>query len=484
LFHFTKSLSSEMVNEDGVKNGKESVVTLNPASSNGQGGGGGGQPGSESSEDEREGRIRVGREYQAVPPPCLPPTDRKPELCPERALLVWSPNHTITNKKLDDFVSVAKDKYSYNMEQALGMLFWHKHDLERAMQDLANFTPFPDEWSVEDKVLFEQAFQFHGKSFHRIRQMLPDKSIAALVKYYYSWKKTRTRTSLMDRQAKKLQSVREEGRYDDIDQFVEGDGDSKEGEKKLESCGNCGIQCHQIHTTTKGNLCGTCHSFWQKTGQARPTTGPLRKDGLKATRNVFRNSTKPPKGMHINHDDLVALATGPHGQGEVLLKSLDTEILDSKRSVQNNKQLLATLRRKTRGCDIEPYRIPEPSASRVINRWSNDELLLAVQGIRQFGKNFKTIAEILGTKTETNVRKFWVDYKRRYNLDSVLKEYEAEAGPQGEDEDKMDGESIEEISNGSSSTPVSTPRATPKGSGTPANGSPRSKSPAIRANGK
>ena len=101
----------------------------------------------------------------------------------------------------------------------------------RALQDLANFTPFPDEWSVEDKVLFEQAFQFHGKSFHRIRQMLPDKSIAALVKYYYrsvqtlvtssrssqdshfSWKKTRTRTSLMDRQAKKLTSVREDGTY-------------------------------------------------------------------------------------------------------------------------------------------------------------------------------------------------------------------------------------------------------------------------------
>jgi len=39
------------------------------------------------------------------------------------------------------------------------MLFWHKHDLDRATQDLANFTPFPDEWSVEDKVLFEQAFQ-------------------------------------------------------------------------------------------------------------------------------------------------------------------------------------------------------------------------------------------------------------------------------------------------------------------------------------
>ncbi len=59
-------------------------------------------------------------------------------------------------------------------------------------------------------MLFEQAFQFHGKSFHRIRQMLPDKTIAQLVKYYYGWKKTRTRTSLMDRQARKLQAAREE----------------------------------------------------------------------------------------------------------------------------------------------------------------------------------------------------------------------------------------------------------------------------------
>lgn len=56
--------------------------------------------------------------------------------------------------------------------KALGMLFWHKHNIEKALADLPNFTPFPDEWTVEDKVLFEQAFSFHGKSFHRIRQMV------------------------------------------------------------------------------------------------------------------------------------------------------------------------------------------------------------------------------------------------------------------------------------------------------------------------
>lgn len=117
-------------------------------------------------------KIRVGKDYQTICPDLIPVTDRKPEILNDRALLVWSPTSDIPDNKLEEYITVAKEKYGYNGEQALGMLFWHKHDLERAVLDLANFTPFPDEWTDEDKVLFEQAFQFHGKSFHRIRQMV------------------------------------------------------------------------------------------------------------------------------------------------------------------------------------------------------------------------------------------------------------------------------------------------------------------------
>ncbi len=100
---------------------------------------------------------------------------------------------------MDEYIAIAKEKHGYNVEQvshentvlkdivvvnvtlcmdvfcapqALGMLFWHKHNIEKSLADLPNFTPFPDEWTVEDKVLFEQAFSFHGKSFHRIQQMV------------------------------------------------------------------------------------------------------------------------------------------------------------------------------------------------------------------------------------------------------------------------------------------------------------------------
>ncbi|XP_070144087.1 REST corepressor isoform X3 [Drosophila kikkawai] len=183
-------------------------------------------------QSEYEEKIRVGRDYQAVCPPLVPEVERRPELMNERALLVWSPTKEIPDLKLEEYISVAKEKYGYNGEQALGMLFWHKHDLERAVMDLANFTPFPDEWTIEDKVLFEQAFQFHGKSFHRIRQMLPDKSIASLVKYYYSWKKTRHRSSAMDRQEKAIKAAVKEGSENgsEVGSNEESDTDDKKGQ--------------------------------------------------------------------------------------------------------------------------------------------------------------------------------------------------------------------------------------------------------------
>ncbi|XP_055909737.1 REST corepressor isoform X2 [Eupeodes corollae] len=280
-------------------------------------------------QSEYEEKIRVGRDYQAVCPPLVPEPERKPEILNDRALLVWSPTKEIPDPKLEEYISVAKEKYGYNGEQALGMLFWHKHDLERAVMDLANFTPFPDEWTVEDKVLFEQAFQFHGKSFHRIRQMLPDKSIASLVKYYYSWKKTRHRQSVMDRQEKAKAS--------------------KEGSENGSDNGS-------------------------------------------------------------------------------------NEESDNEEKVQLNKQNISSIKRKNSE-SLEDLR-PHDSANRINSRWTNEELLLAVSGVRKYGKDYQTIAETLGTKTDAHVRTFYVNYRRRYNLDQVLKEHEAEKELQLREEQK------------------------------------------------
>uniref|UniRef100_T1IQN0 REST corepressor n=1 Tax=Strigamia maritima TaxID=126957 RepID=T1IQN0_STRMM len=447
-------------NHEETRNGRRSRVT----SPNGHLS----DDGSATDDSERDDNgMRVGADFQAAIPELVANSENYADYSPERALLVWLPSGEIPETKLDEFVTIAKEKFGYNAEQALGMLFWHKHDLEKAIADLPNFTPFPDDWSVEDKVLFEQAFQFHGKSFHRIRQMLPDKTIASLVKYYYSWKKTRSRTSLMDRQARKLATQREEGSEvgSEVGSNSESDFEDNKGENKSENnsggtksnCSNCNLSVSHTHSTPKGNLCNICYQYWRlgRTGMARPASGQTKNIDSKHDHryNSIKSKRKPPRGMYLSYDDLLTVATGPPGQGDAILKAMDSEIVSLKRQVQNSKQIISALKHKTSG-GIEDYRPPEAN-TRIVARWTNEELLLAVQGVRKYGKDFKAIAEVIGNKTEGHIRSFFVNYRRRYNLDAVLEEYEAENGPIPEEdkEEKMEVDSNSSKSNSTTPTP-------------------------------
>ncbi|XP_016995259.2 REST corepressor isoform X1 [Drosophila takahashii] len=527
---------------------------------------------SKAKQSEYEEKIRVGRDYQAVCPPLVPEVERRPEQMNERALLVWSPTKEIPDLKLEEYISVAKEKYGYNGEQALGMLFWHKHDLERAVMDLANFTPFPDEWTIEDKVLFEQAFQFHGKSFHRIRQMLPDKSIASLVKYYYSWKKTRHRSSAMDRQEKTIKAVVKDGSENgsEVGSNEESDNDDKKGQHGSNSnnnatdnttnsttnnttnspantnatsnsnnnhtnsnnvgnnqnnnngdennqggggsnnssnntshndldtdqlsllaggagnadevlgfglsadgatpngsnnnnngeigdlrrvvvggfCKICNVVCHVLHDSPLGRMCKSCHTHWRRTGNRRPISGPESNAPRRSTHNCAatadRSKRKPPKGMYINHDDLTALASCKNPS--VYLAERDRKITALMAEIQKNRQMMEQLDKECDAINVEDAASTKPTAAAAANsasepaqprisaRWSPDEIQVALCAIREYGKNYPIIAKLVTTKTEAHVRTFFVNNRRRYNLDQLVKEYEAvkseESGPE------------------------------------------------------
>lgn len=45
--------------------------------------------------------------------------------------------------------------------------------------------------------------------------------------------------------------------------------------------------------------------------------------------------------------------------------------------------------------------------------------------MREYGRDFQSIAEIIGTKNESQVNQFYTNYRKKYNLDEVLKEFEA-----------------------------------------------------------
>ncbi|XP_040268149.1 REST corepressor 1 [Bufo bufo] len=350
-----------------------------------------------SSDDEHGGGgMRVGSQYQAV----VPEYDQEvAKTCQERenlGMLVWSPNQNLSEAKLDEYISVAKEKHGYNMEQALGMLFWHKHNIEKSLADLPNFTPFPDEWTVEDKVLFEQAFSFHGKTFHRIQQMLPDKSIASLVKFYYSWKKTRSKTSVMDRHARKQKRERE------------GSGDEMEEN-------NGGNAIDMVVDPLKE----------PKKEEPKNDTIPHVKKDKHPSQAKNRAKRNPPKGMFLFQEDVQAVSANANA-ATTLLRQLDMELVTIKRQIQNIKQTNSALKEKLQG-GVEEFRIPEV-AQKFNARWTTEEQLLAVQAIRKYGRDFQAISDVIGNKSVVQVKNFFVNYRRRFNIDQVLQEWEAEHG--------------------------------------------------------
>ncbi|XP_047189687.1 REST corepressor 3 isoform X1 [Scophthalmus maximus] len=369
------------------------------------------------SDDEHDVGMRVGADYQANIPEFEPGSSRYTEK-DSGGMLVWSPYHNIVDAKLDEYIALAKEKHGYNVEQALGMLFWHKHNIEKSLADLPNFTPFPDEWTVEDKVLFEQAFSFHGKSFHRIQQMLPDKSISSLVKYYYSWKKTRSRTSLMDRQARKLAN---RSNQDDSCAMTE--------------CGR--RRCRSDEEMEEANPIEAHDSDYDPSKEAKkenPVEPPApgskvalgrREHHTLQHRHHQRSRCRPPKGMFLTQEDVVAVSCSASA-ANTLLRQLDMELVSLKRQVQNAKQMNSGLKHML-DSGIEEFTLPECN-QKVNARWTTDEQLLAVQGVRKYGKDFQAIADVIGNKTVGQVKNFFVNYRRRFNLEEVLQEWEAEQG--------------------------------------------------------
>lgn len=46
--------------------------------------------------------------------------------------------------------------------------------------------------------------------------------------------------------------------------------------------------------------------------------------------------------------------------------------------------------------------------------------------MRKYGKDFKAIAELMGTKTHNHLKSFYIHYRKRYSLDGVLQQYNAD----------------------------------------------------------
>ena len=64
------------------------------------------------------------------------------------------------------------------------------------------------------------------------------------------------------------------------------------------------------------------------------SAGPKRHESIQARHNPIKYKNKPPKGMHLDSQDLHTMVTGSVAETETVLKSLDADIIALKRQVR------------------------------------------------------------------------------------------------------------------------------------------------------
>lgn len=376
---------------------------------------------------------------------------------------IWKPSVKITNEELEGYLFSAVSKSNYSIEQSLATLYCNDYDILQALKTTRDYVPVPNEWSEEDKIIFEQAYNYHGKNFYKIKQCLPDKSQASLVNFYYMWKKTGRHVSHIQQieqqngKSNTNSNNNENGINSNfIDPELNGqnqniDNENDEGNfvnnvnKICSNCDSISDSISDLQSTPKGVLCNPCYIFYKNTsGLMRPDdtvhiNGSLsadqsdietlnkRNENSKEARNFQKSLRKPPKGIYLNYEELVNLAEHDFN---IAFNVIDRRLFSLRKEVQSNKQEISTLITEF-GAEEEKNSVIEfinndPEFLNVNDdlpptpSWTPHEIILVIQGFNRYGSDFNAISEVIGTKSENSIKSFYQYHKENYNLEKLI----------------------------------------------------------------
>jgi len=152
----------------------------------------------EKIEEYKDACIKVGEQHQAVIPSLN--TDLEAAKLEEdhQSVLYWEMSEKLDPIKLKKYCDQAAKEHSFDMDQALGILYWHKHNIADAKKTMSKLASITEQWTQEEEDLFRQAFETNGKQFHKIKEFLPGKSVQELVHHFYKLKAKKSKGSWVD----------------------------------------------------------------------------------------------------------------------------------------------------------------------------------------------------------------------------------------------------------------------------------------------
>ncbi|XP_077165456.1 nuclear receptor corepressor 2 isoform X3 [Paroedura picta] len=226
-------------------------------------------------------------------------------------------------------------------------------------------------WSEQEKETFREKFMQHPKNFGVIASFLDRKTVADCVLYYYLTKKNENYKNLVRRNYRRRGKNQQQQQQ--MPRSSQDEKDEKEKEKDVEKEEDKPEADNDKEELTKEKNDDT-------SGEDNDEKEAVASKGRKTANSQGRRKGRITRSMasEANHEEVAA-------------------------PLQNTE--LASL---------------EMNES---SRWTEEEMEMAKKGLLEHGRNWSAIARMVGSKSVSQCKNFYFNYKKRQNLDEILQQH-------------------------------------------------------------
>ncbi|XP_060125884.1 nuclear receptor corepressor 2 isoform X7 [Zootoca vivipara] len=231
-------------------------------------------------------------------------------------------------------------------------------------------------WSEQEKETFREKFMQHPKNFGLIASFLERKTVADCVLYYYLTKKNENYKNLVRRNYRrrgKNQQQQQQQQQQQMPRSSQDEKDEKEKEKDTEKEEEKPEAENDKEELTKEKNEDT-------SGEDNDEKEAVASKGRKTANSQGRRKGRITRSMasEANSEEVVA----PQQNAELA-------------SLEMNES----------------------------SRWTEEEMETAKKGLLEHGRNWSAISRMVGSKSVSQCKNFYFNYKKRQNLDEILQQH-------------------------------------------------------------
>ncbi|XP_014642726.1 PREDICTED: nuclear receptor corepressor 2 [Ceratotherium simum simum] len=233
-------------------------------------------------------------------------------------------------------------------------------------------------WSEQEKETFREKFMQHPKNFGLIASFLERKTVAECVLYYYLTKKNENYKSLVRRSYRrrgKSQQQQQQQQQQQMPRSTQEEKEEKEKEKEKEA----------------------------EKEEEKP-------DVENDKEELIKEKTDDTSGEDNDEKEAVASKGRKTANSQGRRKGRITRSMAS----EANSEEAAT---PQQSAELASMEMNESS------RWTEEEMETAKKGLLEHGRNWSAIARMVGSKTVSQCKNFYFNYKKRQNLDEILQQH-------------------------------------------------------------